>query len=579
MVAKREDDACPISVAPMMEVTTRPFRRMMRLLTKKTWLYTEMIVAGSALHAGDQLLPFDAEEHPITVQLGGSDPEALAQAAVLCEKQGYDAINLNCGCPSERVSAGCFGASLMRRPDHVAEICRRMIESVDIPVAVKCRIGVDDLDSYEHLCEFVSTVSASGVKHFAIHARKALLNGIGTKANRSIPPLRYDVVYRLCEDFPHLKFSINGGITTLEDAQEHLNTSKLCGVMIGRAAYKDPWQFHRADEMFFGEATQEGITRRTIAERYLVYADEEIQLSRVEEWTGGKRLQTQVAEVAPGVTTIRSLDWDRDRFDIEFGLQNGTTYNSYVVRGGDKVALVDVSHEKFRDLYFEALHGVIDPKDIDYVVVNHTEPDHSGLVKDLVEMNPDVTVVGSKVAIMFLKELINKPFNNTVVKGGDELDLGGEHKLEFVMAPNLHWPDTILTFDHKNNLLYTCDVFGMHYCSDKVYDEELNELLPHYRFYYDCLMGPNAKSVLTALKRIRDLPYTTICNGHGPLLRYNVADLVDRYQKWSESIGKAGASVAVLYASDYGYSDRLSQILAKGIAKTGFLLELIVSKE
>jgi len=298
-------------------------------------------------------------------------------------------------------------------------------------------------------------------------------------------------------------------------------------------------------------------------------------LSRVEEWTGGKRLQTQVAEVVPGVTTIRSLDWDRDRFDIEFGLQNGTTYNSYVVRGPEKVALVDVSHEKFRELYFEALEGLLDPKDIDYVVVNHTEPDHSGLVKDLVEMNPDITVVGSKVAIMFLKELINKPFNNTVVKGGDELDLGGEHKLEFVMAPNLHWPDTILTFDHKNNLLYTCDVFGMHYCSDKVYDEELSELLPHYRFYYDCLMGPNAKSVLTALKRIRDLPYTTICNGHGPLLRYNVADMVDRYQKWSESIGKAGASIAVLYASDYGYSDRLSQILAKGIAKTGVAVEMV----
>lgn len=276
-VTKREDDACPISVAPMMEVTTRPFRRMMRLLTKKTWLYTEMVVAGSVLHAGDELLPFDAEEHPITVQLGGSDPEALAKAAVLCEKQGYDAINLNCGCPSERVSAGCFGASLMKRPDHVAEICRQMIEAVDIPVAVKCRIGVDDVDSYEHLCEFVSTVSATGVKHFAIHARKALLNGIGTKANRSVPPLRYDVVYQLCEDFPHLKFSINGGITTLEDAQKHLNTSKLCGVMIGRAAYKDPWQFHRADELFFGDSAQEGITRRTVAEQYLAYADEEIQ--------------------------------------------------------------------------------------------------------------------------------------------------------------------------------------------------------------------------------------------------------------------------------------------------------------
>ncbi|MEB3212592.1 MAG: FprA family A-type flavoprotein, partial [Leptolyngbyaceae bacterium] len=175
-----------------------------------------------------------------------------------------------------------------------------------------------------------------------------------------------------------------------------------------------------------------------------------------------KRLTMQVEEIASETTTIRSLDWDRDRFDIEFGLQNGTTYNSFIIRG-EKTALVDTSHAKFRQLYLDILKGQINPADIDYIVISHTEPDHSGLVKDVLELAPNATVVGAKVAIAFLEDLVHRPFERIQVKNGDTLDLGNGHVLEFISAPNLHWPDTIFTYDQKTQILFTCDAFGMHY--------------------------------------------------------------------------------------------------------------------
>lgn len=288
-----------------------------------------------------------------------------------------------------------------------------------------------------------------------------------------------------------------------------------------------------------------------------------------------KRLTIQTADIATDTTAIRSLDWERDRFDIEFGLQNGTTYNSFIIRG-DKLALVDTSHEKFRQLYLDTLKGLINPSQIDYLIISHTEPDHSGLVRDILALAPNVTVVGSKVAIQFLENFVHQPFTKQIVKNGDVLDLGKGHEIEFVIAPNLHWPDTIFSFDRATQTLYTCDAFGMHYCSDSIFDEDLSKIEPDYRFYYECLMAPNARSVLSALKRMGELPTVdTIATGHGPLLRYNVVELVQRYQDWSQLKAKAETTVAVFYVADYGYSDRLSQALARGITKTGVAVEMM----
>jgi flavorubredoxin/flavin reductase (DIM6/NTAB) family NADH-FMN oxidoreductase RutF len=287
------------------------------------------------------------------------------------------------------------------------------------------------------------------------------------------------------------------------------------------------------------------------------------------------RLTLETREIARDTTTIRSLDWDRDRFDIEFGLQNGTTYNSFIIRG-EKTALVDTSHAKFRDRYLEVLRQQIDPSEIDYLIISHTEPDHSGLVKDILAIAPQITVVGAKVAIQFLENLVHTPFERQIVKSGDELDLGNGHVLEFVSAPNLHWPDTIFTYDRGTQTLFTCDAFGMHYCSDATYDEDLSAIEADYRFYYECLMAPNARSVLSALKRMDKLgEITTIATGHGPLLRYNIGELTGRYQEWSQAQAKAETTVAVFYFSDYGYSDRLSQAIAHGITKTGVNVEMM----
>ncbi|MGF1457829.1 MAG: diflavin flavoprotein [Leptolyngbyaceae cyanobacterium] len=289
-----------------------------------------------------------------------------------------------------------------------------------------------------------------------------------------------------------------------------------------------------------------------------------------------KRLTMQVEpNIAADTTAIRSLDWDRDRFDIEFGLQNGTTYNSFIIRG-EKTALVDTSHAKFRDLYLDALKAQIDPAELDYIVISHTEPDHSGLVRDVLTLAPKATVVGAKVALQFLDDLVHQPFERLQVKSGEQLDLGNGHVLEFVNAPNLHWPDTIFTYDHQSQVLFTCDAFGLHYCSDAVYDEDLAAISPDFRFYYECLMAPNARSVLSAMKRMDKLPeITTVATGHGPLLRHHVGELTDRYRRWSQEKSQAETLVAVFYMSDYGYSDRLSQAIARGITKTGVAVEML----
>ncbi|GAX35211.1 diflavin flavoprotein [Nodularia sp. NIES-3585] len=286
------------------------------------------------------------------------------------------------------------------------------------------------------------------------------------------------------------------------------------------------------------------------------------------------RLTVQTVEIAPKTTAIRCLDWDRERFDVEFVLRNGTTYNSFLI-AGEKTALVDTSHRKFEELYLEIVAGLIDPNKIDYLIISHTEPDHSGLVKNILQLAPEITVVGSKVAIQFLENMVHQPFKSLLVKSGERLDLGNGHDLEFISAPNLHWPDTILTYDHQTGILYTCDVFGMHYCDDHTYDENFSIIEDDFKYYYDCLMGPNARSVLAALKRISNLEIKTVATGHGPLLQYHIPQWLNKYLTWSLEQAKTEILVALFYAEDYGYSEHLAYSLGNGCTKTGVAVEFI----
>ncbi|MBJ7898971.1 MAG: tRNA dihydrouridine(20/20a) synthase DusA [Cyanobacteria bacterium RI_101] len=261
----------PLSVAPMMDYTDRHFRAVLRRLTRRTLLYTEMITAQAILR-GDRakLLDFDPMEKPLVLQLGGDDPQSLAQCAQIGADWGYDQINLNVGCPSDRVQNGRFGACLMARPERVAECAAAMMAQVSLPVTVKHRVGVDDQDSYENLRRFVETVAQGGCRHFIVHARKAWLQGLSPKENRTIPPLRYDFVYRLKQDFPHLAIEINGGIDNLTDVQAHLTQTD--GAMIGRAAYEDPYLFAAADRVIFHSA-EPSPSRRAVVEALIPYCE------------------------------------------------------------------------------------------------------------------------------------------------------------------------------------------------------------------------------------------------------------------------------------------------------------------
>jgi tRNA-dihydrouridine synthase A len=269
--------ANPLSVAPMMDRTDRHFRYFMRLISRHTLLYTEMVTSQAILHGDlDKLLGFSPEEGPLVLQLGGDNPKDLAHCAKIAEDFGYDEVNLNVGCPSDRVQSGSFGACLMLRPERVADCVSAMRSITKLPITVKHRIGVDDHDSYEEMVAFVQTVASAGCQRFSVHARKAWLKGLSPKENRDIPPLRYDDVYRLKAAHPKLIIEINGGILTLEDTQKHLQ--KVDAVMIGRAAYDNPYLFAEADRLFFN-ATQPPLTRHQVVEAMLPYID---------HWTGQK---------------------------------------------------------------------------------------------------------------------------------------------------------------------------------------------------------------------------------------------------------------------------------------------------
>ena len=240
-----------LSVAPMLDWTDRHCRYFYRLMSQHTVLYTEMVTTGAILQGKGDYLSYNEEEHPLVLQLGGSDVKAMTECAKIAEQYGYDEININVGCPSDRVQNGRFGACLLAEPSLVAECVNEMQAASSVPVTVKSRIGIDDLDSYEFLHTFVEQVAQAGCEHFIIHARKAWLSGLSPKQNRDIPPLDYDRVYQIKKDFPHLAISINGGIKTLQEAKNHL--THIDGVMIGREIYSNPYMLAEVDQQIYGD--------------------------------------------------------------------------------------------------------------------------------------------------------------------------------------------------------------------------------------------------------------------------------------------------------------------------------------
>ena len=260
-----------LSVAPMMERTDRHFRYFLRQISRRTLLYTEMVVTAAIIYGDrEKLLGFSPEEKPLALQLGGDNPQELAHCAKIAQEMGYDEINLNVGCPSSRVQNGNFGACLMAQPEVVAEAVAAMQAAVRLPVTVKHRIGIDDRDRYEDMAAFVQTVQIAGCQRFIVHARKAWLQGLSPKENRTVPPLRYEEVHRLKREFPHLRIEINGGIVTIEQAQQQLQS--VDGVMIGRAAYDNPYLFAAADAEIYGE-TRTPLSREEVVEAMLSYID------------------------------------------------------------------------------------------------------------------------------------------------------------------------------------------------------------------------------------------------------------------------------------------------------------------
>jgi tRNA-dihydrouridine synthase A len=263
------------SIAPMMQYTDMHDRYLLRLISKKVFLYTEMVTTGAILYGKCfHQLEFNKEEHPVAIQLGGSDVNDLVKSAKIAEDYGYDEINLNVGCPSDRVQKGRFGACLMLEPDHVAECLNAMQRNVNVPVTIKCRLGVDHHEDYEFLYNFVNIVQNAGIEHFIIHARNGILKGLSPRQNRHIPPLKYKYVYQLKKDFPNLNITINGGIKTIDECKEHLKY--VDGVMIGRAAYENPFLIKDIDTELYGIESNVN-SKKSILNQYLDYVEDKLQ--------------------------------------------------------------------------------------------------------------------------------------------------------------------------------------------------------------------------------------------------------------------------------------------------------------
>jgi len=265
-----------ISIAPMMDWTDRHCRYFMRILSPSVHLYTEMVTAAALRHGnGDRLLEFNVTEHPLALQIGGSEPELMAHAAKLGSERGYDEININVGCPSDRVQSGSFGACLMASPGIVADCIKAMQAVSAVPVTVKTRIGIDDLDSYEFVRDFVAAMASAGCETIVVHARIAILSGLSPKQNRAIPPLNYDRVYRLKQAFPELTIVLNGGIRTVEQAHGHLE--HVDGVMIGREAYQHPWFLTELEQAFGDQPGAIPQSREAAVEQMLPYMQQQLR--------------------------------------------------------------------------------------------------------------------------------------------------------------------------------------------------------------------------------------------------------------------------------------------------------------
>ena len=263
------------SIAPMMQYTDMHDRYLLRLISKKVFLYTEMVTTGAILYGKCfHQLEFNKEEHPVAIQLGGSYIDDLVKSAKIAEDYGYDEINLNVGCPSDRVQKGRFGACLMLEPEHVAECLNAMQTNVKVPVTIKCRLGVDHHEDYEFLYNFVNIVQNAGIEHFIIHARNGILKGLSPRQNRHVPPLKYDYVYQLKKDFPNLNITINGGIKTIDECKEHLKY--VDGVMIGRAAYENPFLIKDIDKELYGIESNVN-SKKSILNQYLDYVEDKLQ--------------------------------------------------------------------------------------------------------------------------------------------------------------------------------------------------------------------------------------------------------------------------------------------------------------
>lgn len=264
------------SVAPMMDWTTSDFRVFARCITKNTLLYSEMVTTGALLQGDnpERFLKYDGCEHPIALQLGGSDAKELAKCAKLAEQFGYDEVNLNAGCPSDRVQNSLIGAILMAHPEKIIEAMKAMQDTTSLPVTLKHRIGLDDQQEYSIVRDFVGNVANEGVETFIVHARNAILQGLSPKENREIPPLKYDYVYQLKKDFPHLEIIINGGIKTIEETQNHL--CHIDGVMMGREAYHNPWVMSSVDQIVFGQPST-ATDRFDALDRYLPYVEQQLK--------------------------------------------------------------------------------------------------------------------------------------------------------------------------------------------------------------------------------------------------------------------------------------------------------------